>query len=316
MFNTAPFLKLSEFLADGIPEGIMEQAVAENEWFTPSSIDYAAKAIREKMLDRKAIEKWLSYYPSKNISDKKVGIIMAGNIPFVGFFDFMCVVVTGAAPYIKYSSKDRVLMSWIVNFLKSQGIKIKELTDDSKIDALISMGGETSSRIFRKKYAALPLLIRSSRTSVAIIESGPPAELWNDVFLYYGLGCRNVTHLLLKKGVDIEKIAENWSGKKIDNQSFLNSVKQRRALLIMAGETFIDGGYFILKRSDNIKTSIGEISYSYFDTKNEIKNFIGSRNEQIQCVVGDGYIPFGKAQKPELWDYSDGVDTVAFLQSL
>lgn len=313
MPNTNALTNLGLQLQQGVPNGVLRQAIADNPIFTEESIRFALDAIVSKMLDKET----LSLYPNKSIKGKKIAIIMAGNIPLVGISDLLCVVLLDGTPLVKPSSKDKALMEWVIGLLSENGVAIESLNDNSLPDAVIATGSDATNVIFKQKYGHLPLLVRGSRTSVGVISQTPTAKdaqnLWTDVFMHSSLGCRNIAHLLVKRGVDITPIIDVWRGISFHNQHITNNYRQKKALLEMTGKPFIDCGYVILRESPSFGASIGEVTYSYYENDDELKSLLTASADSLQCVVGEGYIPFGQAQRPALTDWADGIDTVEFL---
>ncbi|MEG2122055.1 MAG: hypothetical protein RRZ64_08375, partial [Rikenellaceae bacterium] len=207
MFNIEPIILLNKAFKQGVPQDVINQAIEDNTWFTKDNIRFAINAISSEMLDREKLNVWIGKYSNKGLKGKRIALIMAGNIPLVGIFDLLCVIILNGIPIVKFSSKDKALMGWVVKVLQENGVEIETLNDNSKIDVVIATGSDSSNLIFKQKYGSLPLLTRGSRTSIAIIPNPLTQQeavgLWIDVFQYFGLGCRNVSHLLIKRGVSI-----------------------------------------------------------------------------------------------------------------
>lgn len=319
--NIQPFINLGKILENGIPEYITELAAAGNMWFTKENIRKAAAALSNGMLSEKYLVSIEEKYGGETIEGKNIGIIMAGNIPMVGFADLMAVLILRGKAHVKLSSKDSVLMEWIISVLSSEpGIEIQKLDDESPLDAIIATGSDNSNLVFRQKYGHLPAIFRGSRTSAAIIDKPlAPDEydgLRRDIFDYYGLGCRNVSHLLINRTVNINETARNLSLKKTDNSHYLNNYRQRRAILTMSGIPFIDGGFFVLRESPSPGAYMAEITYSYYSTDTEKNDFLKTHENSIQCVMGNGHLAFGTAQTPAFDDWADGTDVIKFLRDL
>lgn len=319
-FNIEVAIKLGcDIKQNGIPQNIVEKALEQNNWFTAQSIQYSIDAIVEEMLSEKKLIQWLSKYNYENISNINVGIIMAGNIPFVGFMDLLTVVVLGAKAYIKPSSKDSVLIEWITEKLNLLGANIKKIEDNSKIDYLIATGSNNANRYFEETFPNVKKILRHSRVSVAVLDKTTSEkqieQLWQDCFRHFGLGCRNVSHLFINTQFDINKLSYAWQIKTICHEDFIGSYKQQKAILTMKNENFIDLKYALLHLSSALFTPIGCISYSFYDTDKQVSDIINQNIDNIQCVIGNGNIDFGMAQNPQLCDYADNIDVVDFLQS-
>lgn len=300
-------------------EQIVSDAIKQNDWFTKQSIEYALEAITDSFLNRESLEKWLANYQRKDLSAVKVGIVMAGNIPLVGFADLLTVLVLGATPYIKPSSKDRVLMEYLCDLLREVGdFEIKKLEDGQDVDLIIATGSNNSNRYFKANYGNKPSLFRGSRASVAILtgkESDTELDLlWSDCFLYFGLGCRNVSHLFVPTGYDFTRLKQVFSLHRIDHPFFTNSYIQNRAVLKMTGAEFLDGNYYLLRKSDDLFAPMAMVHYSTYENRCEVDELLSTNAPMIQCVVSCDHTAFGRAQQPQLLDYADGMDTIEFLQ--
>ena len=299
-------------------------AAVQNPWFTRGDIMRSVRAIRTQMLDRRKLEAWLAAYPALPArKPKNVGVIMAGNIPLVGFFDLLCVLISGHACHYKTSSKDNVLISYIVSTLRQiwPGTPAY-IYIGQPLDAVIATGGNNAVRHFRSMYGGLPSVFRGNRASAAVLTGDETHEelrgLGDDIFSYSGLGCRNVSHLLLPEGYKPEKFLADLNYHTLPNNKYLHNFLQRSAVLRMQGIPFTDDVFFMLREDDDFPTAISEITYNYYRTPGEAGGWIASRCNEIQCVVsrGEGRVPFGQSQSPALTDYPDGVDTMAFLASL
>lgn len=299
-----------------IPESIVVAAGQENEWFDPRSVRCAWEAFGAAFFCEEAIRRWIGQYDFSRAVPRNVGIIMAGNIPFVGAADLFAVLLCGSRPFVKYASKDRVLMEWMSGEIsRFFGIQIPTLAPDSPIALLIATGSDNANRYFNELYPSVPRLLRGSRTSVAVLDGTETPEeltlLHTDCFRYYGLGCRNVQHLLVPRGYDFSVLVSLWQQMSVDHPSFRHNYLQQRALQQMTAADVIDGGYFTLVPSTGLFANISQITFSYHDSQPD--RVLEQWGEALQCVVGHRYIPFGAAQHPAPEDYPDGKDTVAFL---
>lgn len=310
--NYKALLSLGKELRErGIPQEVKAMAERKNFLFTSQQIDSAVDAIANDMLVATKIDNWLPAGIKSKYSSSL--IIMAGNIPLVGFFDMMCVLLLNIDCYIKPSSKDRVLMSWIVERLNSYGCSSLHIySDDVEVKSVIATGSDNAGRYFTQKYSNLPTVIRGSRSSVAIISGSESIEdidnLWHDIFDYYGLGCRSVSHLFIPTGYDPMPLIERLSQKTIDSSHFRNSYKQLRAIKTLKGEAFIDGKFFIATKSQSLTPQLAEITYSYYED-----GIIEESADKLQCVVGANHTPFGESQHPTLHDWADGVNLFDFF---
>lgn len=302
------------------PQSVITAAAEQNEWFCQT--DVAIDALCRQMLDREKIEQWLAAYNIAEHTPKRIGIIMAGNIPAVGFADLMYVVASGNIPVIKYSSKDRVLMKYIVDTLQTiePQLVIEELNDNSKIDALIATGSNTAALHFKSTYGTIPTLIRGSRHSIAVLsgdESKKQLEgLQRDIFTYSGLGCRNVSLIFAPQGFDFQLSVPDMP------QGYNNNYRHARAMMTMLGKSFTDlGGAITVEGKAEFPRNISQINICRYTAIEDVISWIKEHNEQIQCVVSDikeikSAVNFGEAQYPRLDDYADNVDVMEFLLTL
>ena len=316
------FTHLADKLA-AIPNDVIDRAICENEWFTRADIERASEALRSQMLDPARLREWLAHYPSLPVqTPRNVGVIMAGNIPLVGFFDLLCVVASGHRCFSKPSSKDSVLMRYV-----AEGLPAVEEYDAQPLDAVIATGSDNTTRYFRSSYAGIPSIIRGSRSSVAVLRGGETATqidaLSRDIFAYSGLGCRSVSHLLLQRGrIDVAALASRLVQHGLPNPKYHNNYLQHKALLCMSGTPFIDGGFFLMRETSDFPTAISEITYQYYDYldyyNNSADQWLATHSTEIQCIVGatPHLVPFGMSQSPTLIDYPDGVDVMDFLSKI
>ena len=313
------FAELAIYLRQ-MPESVIEQAQRENSWF--SHIDVAIDAICSKLLDRSALEQWLSSYPIAQHEPKRVGIVMAGNIPAVGFADLLYVIASGDIPYIKYSSKDRVLMEYIVRSLKQiePELQIEQYSNDAVIDAVIATGSDSAALHFRSIFGEIPALIRGSRHSVAILSGNESSEdieaLSRDIFTHCGLGCRNVSLIFAPHNFALSLRVPQMP------QGYRNNYRHTRALFTLQGKSFTDcGGALTVESGAEFPRQISCINICRYTSIEDVKAWIADNRNRIQCVVAaqstlSGAIAFGDAQYPGLNDYADDVDVMKFLLTL
>lgn len=317
--------RLAEFGSDEVSRSVMARAVAENEWFSVSDIRYAVEAIRCEMLDAERVTQWLSYYPSAGLGvPKRVAIIMAGNIPLVGFFDLMCVIANGDIPCIKPSSKDRVLEEYVEKLLREiePSLNIERYEEGALYDAVIATGGDSANLYFSTAFAGVPCLLRGSRHSVAVLSgmenNGELEGLTDDIFRYSGLGCRNISLLFVPKGFKLRLSVPKMC------RAYHNNYLQSRALLTMQGLVFEDMGEAVLARSKvaEFPRFLSQINVVEYSSLEEVESWLLAHDESLQCVVSgleglhSRQVSFGKAQKPTLFDYADERDTMQFLASI
>lgn len=305
--------RLTHFGGDDASNRIIDEAIAANGWFTRTDILRAVEAIRVEMLDREKLTNWLCNY-AKAIEPKRVAVIMAGNIPLVGFFDLLCVVAAGYECHVKPSSKDRVLMRYVVEQLRDiePSIAIYDYSADATYDMVIATGGDDANAYFRDHFAGTRTLLRGSRHSVAVLNGNESAEelqaLHNDITAYSGLGCRSVSMLFVPRGY-----VPDFKRGEAENVKLRRNIQAMRATLTIEGAEFWDAGAFIMRRGEDFAQSLAVVTLREYADIEEVKKWIGENKEHIQCVVSRTDIPFGRAQYPALMDYADGVDTMRFL---
>ncbi len=321
--------KLGAFMASDNEEWLAtkEKAARVNAWFTEDFIDMAVKNICTYFLEEEKLAAWVEGYGVKDVvpETKNVGLVMAGNIPLVGFHDFLCVFISGHQQTIKASSKDEVLIKFLVQKLYEWEITIQNYVSFAEnlkgCDAYIATGSNNSSRYFDFYFGKFPNIIRRNRTSVAVLDGTESAEaldkLSDDIQLYFGLGCRNVTKLHVPEGYDFVPLLDAL--RKYDHYFLFHKYKHnydyQLALLMMGNKFYMTNESVVFAENASIFSPVSQVNYEFYETKEGIMKGLQNNNE-IQCIVGNGFTPFGMAQQPSLTDYADGVDTMAFLQTL
>lgn len=303
-----------------------KRAFEKNKWFTEEFVNLSFHNIATQYLAREKLEAWASHYHlDDTVFPKKVGIVMAGNIPLVGFHDFLCVFISGHTQHIKMSEKDDVLLRHVIDVLAEwnaevlQRIKIFEMLKDC--EAYIATGSNNSSRYFNYYFGKHPSVIRNNKTSVAVLSGSETKEdllaLSDDVHTYFGLGCRNVTKLFVPENYDFIPLLDAF--KKYhhfsDHTKFRNNYDYNLALLIMNNKYYMTNGIIILVENENIFSPVSEVHYSFYKDEGLLTSELRN-SPDIQCVTGEYFIPFGQSQTPGLSDYADGTDTMQFLLSL
>ena len=305
--------RLTRFGGDDASNRIIDEAIAANGWFTREDILRAVEAIRTEMLDSDKLAAWLKNY-TKAVEPKRVAVIMAGNIPLVGFFDLLCVVAAGHECHVKPSSKDSVLMRYVVGQLRDiePSVAIYDYSADATYDMAIATGGDDANAYFREHFAGTRTLLRGSRHSVAVLNGNESAEelqaLHNDITAYSGLGCRSVSMLFVPRGY-----VPDFKRGEAENVKLRRNIQAMRATLTIEGAEFWDAGAFIMRRGEDFAQSLAVVTLREYLDIGEVKKWIEENAEHIQCVVSHSDIPFGRAQYPALTDYADGVDTMRFL---
>lgn len=302
-----------------------ELAVQTNQWFTPEQIELAVKNIVQSYLQKEKLEAWLAVYPSLPLASKTVGITMAGNIPLVGFHDILCGYLSGHKLLLKYSSKDRVLQEHLIAKLTAwapeTADQIQAAETLKNCDAYIATGSNNSARYFEQYFSKYPHIIRRNRTSVAILDGHETKEdlqrLANDVFYYFGLGCRNVTQVCVPKGYDFQILFDAFKPYEglINHHKYRNNFDYYLAIYLLNRVPYLNNGLVLLVENEIPFSAVSVLHYRYYDDKQALATEL-ERSSDIQCIVGNGFVPFGQSQMPALSDYADGVDVMQFLCSL
>jgi hypothetical protein len=304
---------------------LIDNQIRLNPWFTQENVRLAIAAIAEELTEDNLVH-WTGAYPVLKEENKpmRVGVIMAGNIPLVGFHDFLSVLITGNILFGKTSSKDYELIIYISNLLCSINPWFKdkiEFTESTltNIDAVIATGSDNSSRYFNYYFGKYPNIIRRNRNSIAILDGDETSDeleaLGTDIFSYFGLGCRNISKIYVPGGYNIKEITKHWKNfsRVITNSKYANNYDFNKAVSLVNKEAFYDSGFLLLKEDDRISSPVSVLHYNYYESQDAVKQQTEFLKENIQCIVGRHNIPFGKAQWPHLWDYADGIDTIEFL---
>ncbi len=319
--------RLGEYLGSPNDEwnNHVQRATHANAWFTEGHIDIAVKNIVSHLLQRSLLEAWVALYNLPVAQPKKVGIVMAGNIPLVGFHDFLCAFMSGHYVMIKLSSKDSVLLTAIIDKLTEWEPLVKEQVTISELlkgcNAYIATGSNNSARYFEAYFKKYPHIIRRNRTSVAILDGTETGEelklLADDIFSYFGLGCRNVTQVCLPMGYDVKKLLEAFSvyNDIIHHHKYKNNYDYYLAIYLLNKVPYYTNDSLLMVENELPFSAVSMLHYRFYENIQNISEEL-SNSSDIQCISGHGFIPFGNAQKPSLTDYADGVDTMAFLSEL
>lgn len=303
---------------------VKRRAVNANGWFTIEHINIAVNNIVQAFLQKDKLEQWVHSY-TLPVTSLKVGVVAAGNIPLVCFHDVLCVFLSGHQLFLKLSSKDNVLFSHILRLLiswnesVSEYIHLAELLRDCH--AYIATGSNNSARYFEQYFSKYPHVIRKNRTSVAILDgTETDAELdllADDVFCYYGLGCRNVTQVCVPPHYDFQPLMKALARYKhfADHHKYKNNYDYHLALYLLNRVPYLTNESVLLVENEMAFSAVSVLHYRYYAGKATLLEGL-QESEQIQCIVGHGHIPFGQSQQPSLSDYADGVDTMNFVCSL
>ena len=321
-------VRLGEYILSGEKDWLeaKEKASYENGWFIPEFIDHAVAAIASSFLQRNILEKWIApHQPVVLQTPKTIGIVMAGNIPLAGFHDWLCVFISGHKALVKPSSKDQVLIEHLLKKITEWDRRAEEDIQFAALlkgcDAYIATGSNNSSRYFDYYFGKYPHIIRRNRTSAAILtgdESNKELEaLADDVFLYFGLGCRNVTSLRVPVNYDFLPILAAFKkyNRLADHHKYKNNLDYNLALHLLNKVVYMANGSVLLIEDPRLFSPISQLNYSFYKNRDEtIQNL--QAEPDLQGIVGKGFIPFGGAQYPSITDYADKVDTLGFLMGL
>ncbi len=302
------------------------KTAVHNGWFIPEFIDLAVKNICAEFLPAEKLLQWAAHYHlDDNVGGKNIGIVMAGNIPLVGFHDFLCVFISGHKQTIKLSSKDDILLKHLVEKLiewepgVQRNILFAEMLKGC--DAYIATGSNNSARYFEQYFSKYPNIIRRNRTAVAILTGKETIEelnnLSDDIHQYFGLGCRNVTRLFVPEGYDFVPLLGAFNKYKYfaDHHKYKNNYDYQLSIALLNNIYYMTNSSTLLIQNNDIFSAISLVNYSYYTDPGEVNEML-ARNEDIQCIAGHTKVPFGQAQRPGLLDYADAVDTMQFLLTL
>lgn len=306
-----------------------------NPWFTPENCQLAIKSIAQQWLTPESLKRWVDSYPISNFetsSAKRIAVIMAGNIPFVSLHDLLCVLITGNHFVGKTSSKDSGLMQALIDLLVEIEPRFTDMISisDGKIenfDAVIATGSDNTSRYFEYYFGKYPNIIRKNRHSIALLSGDEKTEdldgLASDIFTYFGLGCRNVSKILVPTGYDFIPLLQSFEKYQylINHSKYANNYEYHRAMYLMNRIEHLDTGYLLIKADDSLGSPVGTIFYQFYKDIESAMDYTKSEVDNLQCVVSSSPlvssgIAFGQTQQPLLSDYADGVDTIEFLAGI
>lgn len=309
---------------------LYENAAQYNAWFTPASVQMALSGIRH-FLKKETLREWTSRYAMHNREAKIVGVTMAGNIPLVGFHDLLCILISGHVVVAKKSSQDSYLITllteWLIDLDPRFASMIRFEERLNKVDAVIATGSDNTARYFEYYFRNIPHIIRKNRTSCAVLmgeeQESLLIELGNDVFTYFGLGCRNVAKLFVPEDYNFPGLLNCWEIFQpiIHHHKYVNNYDYQKSIMLVNGIHHYDNGFIMLTRSEQLVSPISVLFYETYRNLADLNEKINSQKEKIQCIVSAngwyaGSVPFGKAQLPEVWDYADQIDTMKFLATL
>ncbi|MGC4039416.1 MAG: acyl-CoA reductase [Flavobacterium sp.] len=309
---------------------LLHLSQSHNGWFTPEQVYFSVQSWAEALTEEN-LDKWLSNYDFSNVQSKTVGLILAGNIPLVGFHDFLSVLISGHKALVKLSSNDQHLIKFLAGYLIKVEPKLADyitITDGKleDFDAVIATGSNNTARYFEFYFKDKPSIIRKNRNSVAVLDGKESHEeligLGEDIFRYFGLGCRNVSKLFVPKNYSFDAFFKAIYEYKdvIFYEKYSNNYDYNKAVFLMSNFKLLDNEFLTLKEDTSYASPISSVFYEYYVELPDLKQRLKNDTDQIQCIVSNDLtansIPFGTTQKPGLWDYADNVDTLQFLTSL
>ncbi len=306
---------------------LIKLSQSHNGWYTPENIFFAINSWANALTDEN-LNHWLSKYDIQNTKSKSVGIILAGNIPLVGFHDFLSVLISNHKVLVKTSSNDQKLLPFLTKYLISVNENFKNNITfvDGKLenyDAVIATGSNNTARYFEYYFKDKPSIIRKSRNSVAVLDGSESKEqmiaLGEDIFRYFGLGCRNVSKLFIPRNYNFDQFFNGMFPYQdvIKYEKYANNYDYNKAVFLMSNFDLLDNEFLTIKEDKSYASPIASVFYEYYDDLETLKSKLETEKEQIQCIVSNNLIqnsiPFGATQKPNLWDYADDVNTLDFL---
>jgi hypothetical protein len=306
---------------------LIKLSQSHNGWYTPGQVYFSiqswAKALSEENLDQ-----WLSAYTIDTTKSKNIALILAGNIPLVGFHDFLSVLISGHNVLVKTSSNDQHLLPFLAKYIMATEPRFADKINfvEGKLenfDAVIATGSNNTARYFEYYFKDKPSIIRKSRNSVAVLSgketAAQLAALGEDIFRYFGLGCRNVSKLFVPKGYTFDAFFEAIFEYQdvIHYEKYANNYDYNKAVFLMSNFKLLDNGFLTLKEDKSHASPISSVFYEFYDDINVLQKRLEEEADQIQCIVSDklmeNSVDFGQTQHPELWNYADNVDTISFL---
>ncbi|MBO7570559.1 MAG: hypothetical protein J6T48_00230 [Bacteroidales bacterium] len=315
---------------DGFPG--FEKIKAYNPWFTEDNVKFCLQNWCSQ-LKRDELEKFCAAYPiNDDLSNLCVAIVMAGNIPMVGFHDFACAFLCGVKIKAKLSSKDNVLMKWVIDRIKAMSPELSdriEYTEErlSDFDAVIATGSDNTNRYFEYYFGKYDKILRHNRNSVAILTGDETNEdltaLADDVFMYFGLGCRSVSKIYLPRGYDFNPMGEAFQkyADIINHNKYNNNYSYQYAVMGMNKIEHVNFGHLLLTEKKDMNSPIGVLHFEYYDSIDKVVNELEMQSDRIQCIVAKNKIfknciGFGETQKPNIYNFADNIDTIKFITGL
>ena len=311
----------------------IEECEIRNNWFTEDSINNSLLSLSNQ-LSSDNFNAWITSYNLSNSGEgKRVLLVMAGNIPLVGFHDFLSVIVSGNKAVVKLSSNDNILFPYLCEVLCkinpnfSNKLEYIENLKEKKFDAVIATGSDNSSKYFEYYFKNIRRIIRKNRRSVAVLNGKETDKemkgLASDIFLYFGLGCRNVSKVFLPKGYNLNKLFEVFFPFQdiVNHKKYGNNYDYNKSIFLMGNNKLVENGFLLMKEDESLQSPVSMLFYEFYDDLEKVKDYIDENADLLQCVVSKEDVVkknthFGETQNPQLWDYADNVDTIEFLTSI
>ncbi len=306
---------------------LIELSQSHNGWFTKENVCFAISSWANA-LTKENLEKWISSYDFSTVKQKNIGLILAGNIPLVGFHDFLSVLISGHNVVVKTSSNDQHLIKFLAKYLIALDNRFQQKITfvEGKLenfDAIIATGSNNTARYFEYYFRDKPSIIRKNRNSIAILTGKETKEdlihLGEDIFRYFGLGCRNVSKLFVPKNYSFNAFFEAMFEYQdvIHYEKYANNYDYNKAVFLMSNFQLLDNGFLTIKEDNSYASPISSVFYEYYDALPEVEKKLQKDSDQIQCIASNNLIKnsiaFGQTQQPKLWDYADNIDTISFL---
>lgn len=306
-------------------ENFLEDVFLNNNWFIPKFTKFALNNIADYLLDKEKLENWLNHYDFSSTIPYRIGIITAGNIPLVGFHDLLCAYLSPHQIQLKISSKDLFLTKWLIQIwcqIDSNLANRLEIVERiTNVDRIIATGSNNSYQMFQHYFSKYNPILRKNRTSVGIVRNNITDQeidiLMDDIFMFFGLGCRNISKLYIEKEFELTRLFEAADKKYaylFDQVKYMNNYDYQRTLLLLNNVGHLANNFWMLKEDPQLFSPISTTHFSYFDNENVLEQLISVNRENIQCIIGKD-IEYGQAQKPSLFDYADGIDVMEYLKT-
>ena len=319
----------NELFFDGFKHQ-MKLAKENNSWFTKENILFSLESWT-KALSKVNLNTWIKSSYVSNQSSKTIAIIMAGNIPLVGFHDFLSVLISGHSVLVKQSSNDKHLLPFLAKYLEhaDESFKGKITFTEEKLegyDAVIATGSNNTARYFEYYFKDKPNIIRKNRNSVAVIQGNESEQdfenLSEDIFWFFGLGCRSVSKLFVPRNFNFDLFFQGMYNQrdKMNNAKYANNYDYNKAVYLMSEFDILENGFLMIKEDESYASPIATVFYEYYDDAENLKIKLHEDQDKIQCIVANNFIEneikFGQTQHPKLWDYADGINTLEFLSTI